>query len=60
MDLRDKGLSGPIIALTACAMAGDREKCLEAGCDNYLAKPINQDQFIGVLKKYVPSASVSS
>lgn len=50
--LRDVGYTGPIIALTAHAMAGDCAKCKEAGCDAYLAKPIEKGAFLALVAKY--------
>jgi CheY-like chemotaxis protein len=43
----------PIIALTAKAMKGDREKCLESGASEYLAKPVNTDQLLTAMRSWL-------
>ncbi len=51
--LRQNGYPGPIIALTANAMEGDRDKCLEAGCNDYVAKPIKWAALMEVIERVI-------
>jgi CheY-like chemotaxis protein/HPt (histidine-containing phosphotransfer) domain-containing protein len=50
---REKGIDTPIIAITANAMKGDKEKCIQAGCDHYLPKPIDRKELIKIIEIYI-------
>jgi len=54
---KESGARTPIIAMTAHAMSGDRERCLAAGMDDYISKPIHSQQLLELVAKYLKTVS---
>ncbi|MDP3364920.1 MAG: response regulator [Pseudomonas sp.] len=57
---QEHGCVIPIIALTAHAMKGDREKCITAGADDYMAKPIKRDELLALLERWLAMPTMPS
>jgi CheY-like chemotaxis protein len=53
------GCHVPVIAMTAHAMKGDRERCLAAGMDGYVAKPVRAKELFQALEQFIPTSSFS-
>ncbi len=54
--LRSRGYAGPILALTANAMSGDKERCLSAGCNEHLSKPIDRQEMMQTIARFAAKA----
>jgi signal transduction histidine kinase/DNA-binding response OmpR family regulator len=59
LQLRSKGYRGPIIALTANAMERDRTKCLNAGCNDFVTKPIQMEKLFKAMSRYLKVVEVA-
>ncbi len=57
---RGRGVRPRLVAMTGNAMQGDREKCLDAGMDDYIAKPVRIEELSAALEKWGPSRSVAT
>ncbi|MCA8958872.1 MAG: PAS domain-containing protein [Planctomycetes bacterium] len=57
--LRSEGVTTPIIALTAHAMTGDRDRCLEAGCSDFHSKPIDRPELLRTCSRWIESGTLT-
>ncbi len=57
--LRAEGYERPIVALTAHAMHGDRQQCLESGCDDYMTKPIDRENLVAMVGRHIRTGQLA-
>ena len=57
--LRNLGVNTPIIAVTASINEEDKKKCLQAGCDDYISKPIDRARLVEVIGNHLVTTAVS-
>lgn len=55
--LRNRGLATPVIALSAHATNHEQERCLQAGCDGFLSKPVSQGELLAIVQQYLRSVA---
>jgi CheY-like chemotaxis protein/HPt (histidine-containing phosphotransfer) domain-containing protein len=60
MHLRDLGYRGPVVALTAHAMPGERERCYAAGCIDYLSKPVDRKALLATVARFLGPAKLGA
>ncbi|MGB1465023.1 MAG: ATP-binding protein [Alcanivorax nanhaiticus] len=59
VELRERGFTGPVLALTANVLAADRQRCLDAGCDEFLGKPVRIQDLVQVCSRLLHQAETS-
>ncbi len=55
--LRQDGFKGPIIAQTAYALTGDRQRCIEAGCNDYIPKPMKPEELFDIVARHLDQST---
>jgi CheY-like chemotaxis protein len=56
---RDAGGHTPVIAMTAQAMDGDRQRCIDAGMDDFISKPMRHQHLADTLRRWIPSGTIA-